>query len=112
LLKFKRETVLYEVSTYEEILLYSVSRLRLDEAHEAAVATADETLHMLEILLKKNNIQVIRPQPHDTFNAKEHEVLMAENSPDFKKGEIIKLMNSGYRQKDTVILRANVIAAR
>jgi len=112
LLKFKRETVLYEVSTYEEIILYSVSRLRQDESLNEAVAIADETLRVLEILLKKNNIQVIRPQPHDFFNAKEHEVLMAENSPDFKKGEIIKLMNSGYRQKDTVILRANVIAAR
>ena len=37
---------------------------------------------------------------------------MAESNADFKKGEIVKLMNSGYRQNGAVILRANVIAAR
>jgi len=46
------------------------------------------------------------------FNPKEHEVLMAESNADFKKGEIVKVMNSGYRRKDLILLRANVIAAR
>jgi hypothetical protein len=110
LLKFKRETLFYEISTYEEIIFYSVSRIR-DDFPEAATL-ADECLSGIEVLLKKNNIEIIRPVPHDPFNSKEHEVLMAESKPEFKKGEIIKLMNSGYRVNGLVILRANVIAAR
>ncbi|MCL2398388.1 MAG: nucleotide exchange factor GrpE [Defluviitaleaceae bacterium] len=112
LMKFKREVLLYEISTYEEIIAYSVSRLREDEATQYAAELADTTLAKLEVLLKKNNIELIRPNPHDTFNPKEHEILMAETLPEFKKGEIVKLMNSGYRQRDTVLLRANVIVAR
>lgn len=112
LAKFKREILLYEVSTYEEIIFYSVSRLRESGGFDEAVNLAADTMQNLEILLKKNNIEVIRPAPHEPFNPKEHEVLMAEPSPDFNKGEIVKLMNSGYRQHNTILLRANVIAAR
>jgi len=114
LMKFKRETLLYELSTYEEITFYSVSRLRGLEPLEfrQAAALADDTLELLDVLLKKNNIDIIRPRPHDTFNPREHEALMAESNPGFNKGEIVKLMNSGYKQKDVVLLRANVIAAR
>jgi len=112
--KFKRETLLYEMSTYEEIIFYSVSRLRQLESQifQQGAALADDALKALEAILKKNNIEIIRPQPHEAFNSREHEVLMAESNPDFKKGEIVKMMNSGYRQDDVVLLRANVIAAR
>ena len=112
LAKFKRETLLYEISTYEEIIFYSISRLRGLPQFATAVAVADETLQNIETLLKKSNIDIIRPMPHDMFNPKEHEVLMAESNADFKKGEIVKVMNSGYRRKDLILLRANVIAAR
>ena len=112
LIKFKREVLLYEISTYEEIIFYSISRLRESMEHIETVNLADSCLTMLEIMLKKSNIEVIRPTAHDMFNPKEHEVLMAESNPDFKKGEIVKMMNSGYKQGDTILLRANVIAAR
>ena len=112
--KFKCESLLYEISTYEEIIFYSVSRLRKLESpiFQQGAALADHTLNLLENLLKKNKIEIIRPQPHDLFNSREHEVLMAEPAPDFKKGEIVKLMSSGYRQNNVVLLRANVTAAR
>ena len=112
--RFKCESLLYEISTYEEIIFYSVSRLRKLESKmfQQGAVLADAALNHLEVLLKKNKIEIIRPQPHDPFNSKEHEVLMAESAPDFKKGEIVKLMTSGYRQNDVVLLRANVIAAR
>ena len=114
LTRFKREILLYEISTYEEIIFYSISRLREFEAEEfqQAAALADNTLDYLAIILKKNNIEVIRPQANEPFDPKEHEVLMAETNPNFKKGEIVKLMNSGYRQNGVILLRANVIAAR
>ncbi len=57
-------------------------------------------------------VDIIAPKPHDIFNGKEHEVIMAEKNNDFKKGEIIKLINSGYKNKNYIILRANVIAAK
>jgi molecular chaperone GrpE (heat shock protein) len=114
LYNFKRETLLYEICTYEEILTHSVSRLRESEIDlvKEAVALLDETFTALEMLLRKNNIQVMHPEPHSMFNGKEHEVLLAEKHEGFEKGEIIKTINSGYRQNDTVILRANVVAAR
>ena len=111
---FKKEVLLYEVCTYEEILTHSVSRLRTSPWQEAvhAAALLDNTFKNLEVHLKKNNILVIRPNPHEPFNATEHEVLIAEKQPGFNKGEIIKILTSGYKQKEQVIIRANVVAAR
>jgi len=112
--RFKKEVLLYEICTYEEILIHSVPRLRDSESPEiAAIATLLDSAYVsLENLLGKNNIEVIRPTPHDAFNAFEHDVLVAETLDGFKKGEIIKMLNTGYKQQDKVILRANVIAAR
>ena len=113
-MRFKKEILLYEVCTYEEILTHSVSRLR--ESANATIAEAatllDKTFLELEVILKKNNISVIKPEPHQTFDAKEHEVLVAEKQEGFERGEIIKLVTAGYKQEDKIILRANVIAAR
>jgi hypothetical protein len=112
--RFKKEILLYEICTYEEILTHSVSRLR--DSRNPIVLTAalalDDTFRALEIILKKNNIEIIRPAVREQFNAREHEVLVAEKNDDFDKGEIIKIMTAGYRFKEQVVLRANVIAAR
>jgi hypothetical protein len=112
--RFKKETLLYEICTYEEILTHSVSRLRnsSNPAVLSAALTLDDTFRALEIILKKNNVEIIRPSVREQFNAKEHEVLVAEKNEDFAKGEIIKIMTAGYKFKNHVILRANVIAAR
>jgi len=112
--RFKKETLLYEISTYEEILYYSVSRLRESELPQiqSAVQILDETFQALETLLTSKGITVLRPAPHDPFNGREQEVLAAEEQEGFTKGEIIKTMTSGYKMGDQVILRANVIAAR
>ncbi|MCL2707980.1 MAG: nucleotide exchange factor GrpE, partial [Defluviitaleaceae bacterium] len=113
-LQFKKETILYEVNTYEEIITYSVSRLRqlTDENTQKAVALFDGAVASLGMLLKKNNIRQINPSPHEPFNGREHEVLIAEKQEGFGKGEIIKVINSGYQYKDTILMRANVIAAK
>ena len=111
---FVKEHLLFELTTFEEINRYSVSRLREseDEATAAFVALIDRQDAALKEILKRNHIKTIEPMPYDTFNGKEHEVLMAEQNPAFKKGEIIKVMNCGYRMDDMVLLRANVIAAK
>jgi len=112
--QFKKEVLLYEICTYEEILTHSVSRLRESSSTEIRAISnlLDMTYTNLEILLKKNNIMPIRPATHEMFNAFLHDVLVAEKHEDFAKGEIIKILNTGYMQKEKVILRANVIAAR
>jgi len=111
---FKKEVLLYEVCTYEELLTHSVARLR-DSAWDVAVSAAttlDDTFKTLQTILKKNNITIICPAPHEIFNAQEHEVLVAEKQEGFKKGEIVKIVTSGYKINEQVILRANIIAAR
>jgi len=110
--RFKKETLLYEISTYEEILYHSVSRLRQSPAATDFVRILDEIFYELEAMITDYGITIIRPTPHDPFNGREHEVLMAEVQEGFAKGEIIKVMTSGYKQNDQVIIRANVIAAR
>ncbi|MDR2751678.1 MAG: nucleotide exchange factor GrpE [Clostridiales bacterium] len=111
---FRKEVLLFEVSTFEEILQYSVSRLK-ESTSEAAIAFAqgmDEGTKEIEAILLRRGIKAIKPSPHDMFNGREHEVLVVEKSEGFSKGEIIKLMSSGYKQDQSVLMRANVIAAR
>jgi len=111
---FLKLHLLFECSTFEEILHYSVSRLRQadDPAVLAFAAAIDANAAQLSGIFTTHGIALIAPEPHDLFNGREHEVLMAEVHEDYKKGEIIKLMNCGYRQGDTILLRANVIAAK
>ena len=117
LAQFKKEQLLFECSTFEEILHYSVSRLRevsesdAPEVH-AFVAAIDENAARLSSILTCRGITLMQPSPHDMFNGREHEVLMAEEREGFAKGEIIKFINSGYKEKDIVLIRANVIAAK
>jgi len=114
LIKFKKEILLFEVSTYEEILTHSAPRLRDSEwsgANRAAQVLDDAFASLIEIL-KRNHIMIIRPEIHTQFVAAEHEILIAERHDGFAKGEIIKVMNQGYKQMGQILLRANIIAAR
>ena len=113
-LQFKKESLLYEISTFEEIIQYSVFRLKEveDDIVKEYVRVIEAVNEQLITILNKNFIQIIKPKPHDQFDGREHEVLMAEKNAEFKKGEVIKLMNSGYKENDIVILRANVIGAK
>ncbi|MCL2463071.1 MAG: nucleotide exchange factor GrpE, partial [Defluviitaleaceae bacterium] len=112
--RFRKDSLLYEVSTFEEIINYSISRLRQSDnpAVSGFAAAFDGAAAEIYKILSRSGIEVIEPQPHDAFNGREHEVLLAETSPDFVRGEIIKRVSLGYKQNGTVLLRANVIAAR
>jgi len=114
IMQFKREQILFEISTFEEILNYSVSRLRnsQNDIIKEYVDYVDKLVENIKLILNDYGIKTICPNQHDIFNGKEHEVIIAEKNDDFKRGEIIKVMNNGYKQDDVVILRANVIAAK
>lgn len=114
-INFLRQQLLFELTTYEEILNYSVSRLRQEQQLDMVkgfVETIDRVNTRINELLIQYNIESIKPQPYDVFDGKEHEVLMAEKQEGFEKGQIIKLMNTGYKYNNTVVIRANVIAAK
>ncbi|MCL2406781.1 MAG: nucleotide exchange factor GrpE [Defluviitaleaceae bacterium] len=116
LTKFKKEHTLYEITTFEEIMLHSAPRIReashSNEAIGAFVALLDDATATIASALGHFGISPIQPTPGTMFNGQYHEVLTAETDGNFKKGEIIKLLNSGFKQGDRVILRANVIAAK
>lgn len=114
LLQFKKEHILYEITTFEEILNYSVTILRNsgEKVIKDLIFTIDSAVQKIEQDLAEHNIKIIKPKPHEIFNGRMHEVLMAEKNEEFKKGEIIKVMNNGFMQNETVIIRANVIAAK
>lgn len=114
ILRFKKEQLLFEITTFEEILNYSVSHLRKSEDKNVIsyVNEIDNVVEKINKIISDYGIVVISPEPHQLFNGKENEVLMAEKNDEFKKGEIIKVMNSGFKENDIVIIRANVIAAK
>ncbi|WP_250277461.1 nucleotide exchange factor GrpE [[Clostridium] colinum] len=112
---FIKNTILFEISTFQEIMYYSVVRLRDSEDEKIKDFTKyiDNIEMDIEDILTQNNILLIKPNPHDMFNAKEHEVLLAEKNEDFIKGQIIKVVNYGYKEKDKgIIKRATIIAAK
>ncbi len=114
ILKLKKDSILFEISTFEEIMNYSVSRMRNSGNMEVEefVQNMDFVFDELRQVLSVVGVEIIAPEPHDLFNGKEHEVMMAEKNDAFKKGEVIKLMNCGYKEGENIILRANIIAAK
>jgi len=114
ILELKKNHILFEISTFNELLNYSISRLKLSEEIDILmyIQVVEEANSMINTTLVSYNIRSIVPKERDIFNAKEPEVIMTERSEDYKKGEIIRVSNQGYRQNDKVIIRANVIVAR
>jgi len=111
---FKKECLLYEVSTFEEIMNCSVERLRrtANADVDLFVKAADGVYAGLNAVLAKYGIEAFKPNVHDMFDGKRHEVLMAEFAEGFSRGEIIKVLNCGYIQGGEVLLRANVVCSR
>ena len=109
---FIKDSVLFELVTFEEILRYSVCRVKESEnpADADYAAFVENIAAEVREILRRSGIEIIEPKPRDAFNGKEHEVLAAERDERFKKGEIIKVLNAGYKRGETVYIRANVIA--
>ena len=111
---FLKNTLLFEILTFDEMLSYSVSRLQASASADVRALADYIGIKAYDIrqALSKFGIQAVEPQPHDQFSGREHEALIAESSPEYKRGEVVSLVNRGYRFGDAVLVRANVIAAR
>ena len=114
ILDFKRNIILSEIGTFEEMINHSVSLLECSEEQvvKEFAALVKDVYDELLLVIRSTGIEIIKPEPYEMFNSRENEVLIAEESEGFDKGQIIKTVLCGYKQGDTVILRANVIAAR
>ena len=112
--RFKKECVFFEIITFEEIINYRISKLLESEntavTDYAAIVTASD--ESIKEYMKAVGIDIISPKAHDIFNGKIHEVLMAKEEEGFEKGEIIKVVNNGYKEGGVIYARANVICAK
>lgn len=106
--------LLLELRTFDELVNQSMKKLIELESDlaEPVMTILIDGMNQSRNLLMAHHIHLIIPVPHESFDGKIHEVLMAEVTDGFAKGEIIDKANVGYRLKDQVILRASVIAAR
>jgi len=113
-LEYKKNQLLFEVTTFNELLNYSVEILKKSTDMEVLmyIQVVEEANSMINTTLIKHLIRPIYPEIGSIFNSKEQEVIMTEKDGNFKKGEIIKVANHGYKQKDIIIIKANVIVAR
>jgi len=112
--RFKKESVFFEIITFEEIINYSISKLV--ESENRAVVDYASFIQRCDDNIKEYmqsvGIEIISPKAHDMFNGKIHEVLMAKEEEGFSKGEIIKVVNNGYKEGSIIYARANVICAK
>ncbi|MCL2873805.1 MAG: nucleotide exchange factor GrpE [Defluviitaleaceae bacterium] len=111
---FKRDIILSEIGTFEEMINHSINLLEQSENQDVNefAAFVNGVYEELLSVIKNTGIEIIKPKPYEMFNSRENEVLIAEESDSFDKGQIIKTVLCGYKQGGTVILRANVIAAK
>lgn len=113
--EFIKNTILFEISTFQEIVYYSVGAIREceEEALQELIKHIDEIDEKIEIILNDYNILFIKPNLRDKFNPKMHEILLAEENEEFERGDIIRIVNYGYITKDdTIIKRASIIACK
>jgi len=111
---YKKNNILNEIITIEEIGVYSVEKLKEydNETINDYIRIFEKIITKLNALLETNGITRISPQLNDKFIAKEHEILVAEEREGFEKGAIIKKLNDGFKEDGIVIIRANVVVAK
>ena len=111
---YKKEQLLFEITTFKELLNYSIERLKqsTDMNILMYIQVVEEANSMINTTLASVEIKTIDPPAKTSFTAKEHEVLMTQVEAGYQKGEIIKVANPGYHQNGQVLIRASVVVAR
>ena len=118
ILSFKKEAILFEISTFNELLTHSIEKLKQAKDIERDIdilmyiQVVEEANSMINTSLSTYGISAICPKPGTLFNGKEHEVMMMDTGPGLTKGQIIRVTNIGYRYADQILTRANVIVAK
>lgn len=68
--------------------------------------------HKLQTILESNGVTEIPAKEHDLFDPYIHEALSHDESPDHASGEIIEVVQKGYKIGDRIIRPALVRVAR
>lgn len=68
--------------------------------------------HKLLNLIKNQGVERMDVNPGDTFDPNFHEAITQEEHPDFQEGQIIDVVQTGYRIDDRIIRPAMVRVAR
>lgn len=82
-----------------------------DEQRAAAAALIEGvelTLRELSNVFAKHGITVITPKPGDKFDPSEHEAMFEAAVPGTRAGEIIQIMDNGFRLHDRLLRPAKV----
>jgi molecular chaperone GrpE len=77
-------------------------------AASALIEGVELTLRELSNVFAKHGIAVITPRPGDKFNPSEHEAMFEAAVPGTIAGEIIQVMDNGFRLHDRLLRPAKV----
>lgn len=82
------------------------------EKVDSWVIGIDLILQKLNSQMKNQGVERMDVQPGDEFDPNIHEAITQEEDPDFEEGQIIEVVQPGYRISDRVIRPAIVRVAR
>lgn len=110
----RNDLLFFEIRSFDEIVKLSLNKfIECEQSNEHVVVKELVRVYkQSRKALNRSDILFIEPEPHEKFDGKLHEVLMAKEEEGYGKGEIIKCQGIGYVKDDYVIMRANVIAAK
>lgn len=111
---YLRNELLFEIRTFDEMVSHSLNKLveYEGETSKAMTEIMKYVYNESRRLINKSGILFIEPDPHEKFDGKLHEIMMAEVDASYTKGEVIKCQGIGYIRDDYIIMRANVVAAK
>ncbi len=78
------------------------------EANAALLEGIDLTMREITNVFGKHGIEVIAPQVGDTFDPEIHEAMFEAPVPNTTKGEIIQVMNQGFKLHERLLRAAQV----
>lgn len=78
------------------------------QAAKALIEGVELTLRELSNVFSKHGITVIRPEPGEKFDPTYHEAMFEAALPGTKAGEIIQVMDNGFRLHDRLLRPAKV----
>ena len=81
---------------------------RADDPASLLIEGVELTLRELSNVFAKHGIAVITPRPGDKFDPSEHEAMFEAAVPGTIAGEIIQVMDNGFRLHDRLLRPAKV----
>ena len=111
---FLKYGLLFEVSTFDELIKESIEKLRFNqlESIQLLIDHIDQSYHKIFELIEDAGLEIINPKPKEKFSGKLHEIILVEEESGFNKGEIVSTKTIGFKKDQLVIIRAHVIVAK